>query len=154
MQTIGPYIIVLSILLVLFAVLIIALKQRTATKKREVSASGIKVEGPVASFSTSIKTSEDDLFEWVEAIVREEPRYSEATQNNRQITFRIRPNMWVWGEIVTLRPRPQATDDKVEMEISCRLRIPTTRYEYGQCGIDLALFLGKLHQKAGLPPFT
>lgn len=154
MQSLGILLTVLAVLTVACVVLVSILVVRTSRTRRAVSATGIKSPGLTASYSLSLETTETQLLEWVKEVVQSNPRYSGLEQDRKCISFRIRPNIWVWGEDISVAPGQQESHNILRINVSCRPHIRTTIYEYGQCGKDLAQFLIYLYEKAGREPFT
>ncbi|KRE85240.1 hypothetical protein ASG86_05500 [Arthrobacter sp. Soil764] len=57
----------------------------------------------------------------------------------------VRGNFWTWGEVIEVRLMEDA--EGTVAQASCRPRLKTTLFDYGQNGKDLALFI-ELVQKS------
>lgn len=56
-----------------------------------------------------------------------------------------RANVWAWGEVIEVRFAE--TREGTEIQATCRPRLSTTLYDYGQSSSDLSLFLDQLLER-------
>lgn len=56
--------------------------------------------------------------------------------------FFVRGNFWTWGEVIEVMFTETA--EGTEVNPTCRPRVSTTLFDYGQSGSDLSLFIDLL----------
>lgn len=117
---------------------------RTHRAKAVAEIKGIKIDGPTASKSFMLAASSERLLEKFHSVVQGERRFSRVEANPGRVIIYVRGNIWTWGEIIEV----QYSDTKGGTEIyaTCRPRLRTTLFDYGQSINDLSLFIDLLLQ--------
>lgn len=141
-------ILVLATLGACFLILIVLIPMAVARTQRERAAAqtkGIRAEGVRASKSMKLGISPEILREKIRSVVQNEKRFSRVEDAPGGVDVFVRGNMWTWGEVIDVRF--SETADGTEVNATCRPRVPTTLFDYGQGGSDLGLFIDQLVQR-------
>lgn len=137
-----PILITLGICLLILILLIPMAVVRTHRGRAASQSGGIQVEGVRASKSLKLMTSSDSLRERIRTIVHRERRFSRAEETPDGVDVFVRANIWTWGEVIEVRFTE--TTNGTEVIATCRPRVSTTLFDYGQGGSDLSLFVDLL----------
>jgi hypothetical protein len=137
-----PILVTLGICLLVLIVLIPVAVVCTQRGRAASQSGGIQVEGIRASKSLKLVISPDSLRERIHAIVHREKRFSRAEETPDGVDVFVRGNIWTWGEVIEVRFT--ATTNGTEVRATCRPRVSTTLFDYGQSGSDLSLFVDLL----------
>jgi hypothetical protein len=137
-----PILVTLGICLLVLIVLIPVAVVRTQRGRAASQNGGIQVEGVRASKSLKLLISPDSLRERIRAIVNSEWRFSRAEETLDGVDVFVRGNIWTWGEVIEVRFTE--TTSGTEVIATCRPRVSTTLFDYGQSGSDLSLFVDLL----------
>jgi hypothetical protein len=137
-----PILVTLGICLLVLIVLIPVAVVRTQRGRAASQSGGIQVEGVRASKSLKLAISPDSLRERIRAIVHKERRFSRAQGTPSGVDVFVLGNIWTWGEVIEVRFTE--TTDGTEVIATCRPRVATTVFDYGQSGSDLSLFVDLL----------
>jgi hypothetical protein len=137
-----PILVTLGICLLILIVLIPMAVVRTQRGRAASQSGGIQVEGVRASKSLELVISPDSLRERIHAIVHKEKRFSRAEETPDGVDVFVRGNIWTWGEVIEVRFTE--TTNGTQVLATCRPRVSTTLFDYGQSGNDLSLFVNLL----------
>lgn len=105
-------------------------------------AKGIRVEGVRATKSLKVGVGSEALREEIRSIVQSQKRFSRVEEAPGGVDVYVRGNFWTWGEVIEIRF--SETGDGTEIYATCRPRVATTLFDYGQSGSDLSLFIDLL----------
>lgn len=128
-------------LLILFVLIPMALL-RTQRGRTAAQNEGIRVEGVRASKSLKLGISSEMLREKIRSVVQSERRFSRIEEAPGRIDVFVRGNLWTWGEVIEVTFTETA--EGTEVNATCRPRVSTTLFDYGQSGSDLGLFIDLL----------
>jgi hypothetical protein len=138
-----PILATLGVCLLILIVLIPMAVVRTQRGRAAAQTARVRVEGVRASRSLKLGISPEMLREKIRSVVQSERRFSRVEETPGG-------GVKVWSDIIcglgvrssrlhSLRPQ---TAPKVNA--TCRPRVPTTLFDYGQGGSDLGLFIDLL----------
>ena len=137
-----PILATLGVCLLTLIVLIPMALLRTQRGRAAAQNEGIRVEGAGASKSLKLGVSSEMLREKIRAVVQSEKRFSRIEEAPGRIDVFVRGNLWTWGEVIEVAFTESA--DGTEVTATCRPRVSTTLFDYGQSGSDLSLFIDLL----------
>jgi hypothetical protein len=137
-----PILAILGVCLLILIVLIPMALLRTQRGRAAAQTGGIRVEGVRASKSLKLGISSETLREKIRSVVRSERRFSRIEEAPGRIDVFVRGNLWTWGEVIEVTFTETA--DGAEVNATCRPRVSTTLFDYGQSGSDLGLFIDLL----------
>jgi hypothetical protein len=112
--------------------------RRTRLTNEASRRSGVSVNGASASASFDWHGDHDALRRKISRLVESHPKYSKVETQPSKINVYIRPNIWTWGEVISI-PLPEKMPTRIK--VKCSPRLETTVYDYGQCGKDLVEFI-------------
>lgn len=127
------------LVLVVLSPIAVARHQRAKTS---AVAKGIRVEGVRATKSLKRGVRSEALREEICSIVKSQKRFSRVMEAPGGVNVYVRGNIWTWGEVIEIRFFE--TGDGTEIFATCRPRVTTTIFDYGQSVIDLSLFIDLL----------
>lgn len=139
---------ILGVLGVCFLILIVmtpVAMVRTQRGRSAARAGGIRVEGVMASTSFKLVITPENLRDDIRSIVQSQRRFSKVEETPGGVVVYVRGNVWTWGEVIEVIFTETA--DGTQVNATCRPRLTTTLFDYGQGGSDLALFKGLLIQR-------
>lgn len=134
-----PMLATAGICLLILIVLIPMAVLHTQRGRAAAQTAGIRVEGVRASKSLNLGISSDVLREKIRSVVQSERRFSRVEETPGGVDVIVRGNFWTLGEVIEVKFTETA--DGTEVNTTCRPRVPTTLFDYGQCGSDLGLFI-------------
>lgn len=137
-----PILAILGVCLLILIVLIPMAMLRTQRGRAAAQTEGIRVEGIRASKSLKLGVSSDMLREKIRSVVQNEKRFSRIEEAPGRIDVFVRGNLWTWGEVIEVTFTETA--EGTEVNATCRPRVSTTLFDYGQSGSDLSLFIDLL----------
>jgi hypothetical protein len=137
-----PILVTLGVSLLVLIVLIPLAMVRTQRGRAASQNGGIQVDGVTASKSLKFAISPEWLRERIRQVVQNERRFSRVEETLGGVDVFVRGNIWTWGEVIELRftDVPNGT----EVTATCRPRVSSTLFDYGQSGSDLSLFVDLL----------
>lgn len=128
-------------LLILIVLSPIALIRHQRVRTSAV-AKGIHVEGVRATKALKLAIGVEALREVIRSIVKSQTRFSRVEETPGGVDFYVRGNIWTWGEVIEIRF--SETGDGTEIYATCRPRVTSTLFDYGQSASDLSLFIDLL----------
>lgn len=137
-----PILATLGVCLLILIVLTPMAVVRTQRGRAAAQTAGIRVEGVRASKSLILGISSEMLREKIRSVVQSERRFSRVEETPGGVKVLVRHNLWTWGEVIEVTFTETA--DGTEVNTTCRPRVPTTLFDYGQGGSDLGLFIDLL----------
>lgn len=108
-------------------------------------AKGIHIQGVKASAVFKSGVASEILCREIRSIVESQRRFSRVEEVPRGMDVYARANVWAWGEVIEVRFAE--TREGTEIHATCRPRLSTTLYDYGQSSSDLSLFLDQLLER-------
>lgn len=141
-----PILAFLGVCLLILIVLSLMAMVRAPRGRAGAEAKGVRVEGVRAFKSLKFGITSEILREKIRSIVQDEKRFSRVEERPGGLDVFVRGNMWTWGEVIEVRFTETA--EGTEVNTTCRPRVSSTLFDYGQSGSDLGLFIGLLAQGA------
>ena len=137
-----PILTILGVCRLILIVLIPMAMLRTQRGRTAAQTEGIHVEGVRASKSLKLGVSSDTLREKICSVVQSEKRFSRIEEAPGRIDVFVRSSLWTWGEVIEVTFTETA--EGTEVNATCRPRVSTTLFDYGQSSSDLSLFIDLL----------
>lgn len=118
---------------------------RSQRARAAAVAKGILTQGVKASAFFKSGVASEILREEIRSIVESQRRFSRVEEVPGGVDVYARANLWTWGEVIEIRFAE--TREGTEINATCRPRLATTLYDYGQSSSDLGLFLDLLLER-------
>lgn len=118
---------------------------RSQRARAAAVAKGIHIQGVKASACFKSGVASKILREEIRSIVESQQRFSRVEEVPGGVDVYARANLWTWGEVIEVRF--VETREGTEICATCRPRLATTLYDYGQSSSDLTLLLDLLLER-------
>ncbi|AUI52654.1 hypothetical protein [Arthrobacter crystallopoietes] len=119
-----------AVLIVLFIVLLVLMARRSKGTNARSSMKGINVTGVTASTVIDSGDNPQAVMGRVRDLIARSRRYSDLSEGDDSLRFRVKGNFWSWGGVVTLDLAPH--DRGTRIQARCQPWLKTTMIDYGQ----------------------